>query len=154
MSVQPVSEISRSLDPVDRPTRILQVLLVASVGESFIHYLDNWLRFDDYVAHHRTFPFSLVAAWMIAAAWLLYTFVALPLGYRAYRQGQWRRAAVWIGVYSTSGLISFAHFVDISVSDLSPFQNVFVFGDIALGVLLLAFAVWTAWTHREQPPMA
>jgi hypothetical protein len=30
------------------------------------------------------------------------------------------------------------------VSDLSVFQNVFVFADVAAGVAVLAFAIWTA----------
>jgi hypothetical protein len=46
--------------------------------------------------------------------------------------------------------------VGISISDLSAFQNTFVFLDIALGVAVLAFALWTAirlrGTGAADPP--
>jgi hypothetical protein len=66
------------------------------------------------------------------------------IGYRRFREGRRPEAAAWIGAYSTSGLISVLHYRDIAIGDLSAFQNTFVFLDVALGVLLLAFALWTA----------
>lgn len=124
-------------------TRVLQIVLFAAVVESLVHYADNTLRYDDYVIHHPTFPGSLIKQWVIPVAWVLFTVVAV-YAYRAFVEGRRTQAAVLLAVYSVSGLISLAHFVDISPSDLSLFQNVFVFADVALGVVILAFAIWTA----------
>ena len=138
------------LRPVDRATRALRVLLVAAIVESFIHYTDNTLRYDDYTASNPSLIGSLVTRWMIPISWVLFTAAAV-VGYRRFRQGRWPQAAAWIGAYSASGLISVFHYVDISPSDLSAFQNTFVFLDVILGALVLAFAVWTS--VREVVPV-
>jgi hypothetical protein len=80
---------------------------------------------------------------VIPVSWIAFTAMAV-IGYRKFRDGPRTHAAAWIGAYSTSGLISLLHYTDISVSDLSAFQNTFVFLDVALGFALLAFALWTA----------
>ena len=54
-------------------------------------------------------------------------------------------------MYSLSGLISIGHYLGVSIGDLSVFQNVFVFLDIALGATVLAFAIWTA-RHAQALP--
>jgi hypothetical protein len=131
------------LRPVDRATRLLQVVLGAAIVESFIHYTDNTLRYDDYTVSDPSLLGSLVTRWVIPISWVLFTAAAL-VGYRRFRQGRWPQAAAWIGAYSASGLISVLHYVDISLSDLSGFQNTFVFLDVILGALVLAFAIWTA----------
>jgi hypothetical protein len=144
-----------ALRPIDRPTRVLQVLLVTAVVESFIHYTDNTLRFDDYTVDDPGFPGFLVTRWIIPIAWVLFT-IAAAIGYRRFREGNWPKAAAWIGAYSASGLISVGHYKDISPSNLSAFQNTFVILDVVLGVLILGFAVWTAWfkTAAEPTPHA
>jgi hypothetical protein len=134
---------NRELRSVYRRTRALRVLLVAAIVESLIHYTDNTVRYDDYSAPDPSVVGSLVTRWMIPISWVLFT-VAAVIGYRRFRQHRWPQAAAWIGVYSVSGLVSVFHFVDISPSELTAFQNTFVWLDILLGVLLLGFAVWTA----------
>jgi len=133
-----------------RQTRLLGVILALAIVESLVHYTDNTLRYDDYVIYHPTFPGSLVKQWVIPVAWVLFTLVAVA-AYRAFRDGRRTQAAVLLAVYSVSGLISLAHYVDISLSDLSLFQNVFVFADVALGLLILAFAVNTARSSTPEP---
>ena len=121
----------------------LRVLLAAAIVESFVHYADNTLRYDDYTVDDPSILGGLVKQWVIPVSWVLFTAAAI-IGYRRFRVGRWAEAAAWIGAYSTSGLISLLHYTDISVSDLSAFQNTFVFADVALGALVLAFALWTA----------
>jgi hypothetical protein len=128
---------------VDRPARLLRVLVAVTIVESFIHYADNTIRYDDYTVADPSFLGSLVKQWVIPVSWVLFT-VAGIVGYRRFRDGRRPQAAAWIGAYSVSGLVSALHYTDISVSDLSAFQNSFVFLDVALGVLLVGFAVWTA----------
>jgi hypothetical protein len=129
--------------PIDTPTRLLQVVLVAAVIESFVHYTDNTVRYDDYTADDPSLIGSLVTRWIIPLTWVLFTAAAV-IGYRHFRRGNWPKAAAWIGAYSASGLISVFHYVDISPSDLSAFQNTFVFLDVFLGALVLTFALWVA----------
>jgi hypothetical protein len=119
------------------------ILLVLAIAESFVHYTDNTVRYDDYTVEDPSILGGLVKQWVIPVSWVLFT-AAAYMGYRRFRQGRWAQAAAWIGVYSASGLISVLHYTDISPSDLSAFQNTFVLLDVALGALLLSFALWTA----------
>ena len=128
---------------VDRPTRLLRALVGLTIVESFVHYADNTIRYDDYTAADPSFLGSLVKQWIIPVAWVLFTAAGL-IGHRRWRQGRRPQAAAWLGAYSVSGLISLLHYTDISLDDLSAFQNTFVFADVVLGVLILGFAVWTA----------
>ena len=128
---------------IDRPTAILRVLLVVAIAESFVHYADNTLRYDDYTVADPSFPGGLIKQWVIPVSWVLFTVVGI-IGYRRFREGRRPEAAAWIGAYSVSGLISILHYRDIAVGDLSAFQNTFVFLDVALGMSLVAFALWTA----------
>jgi hypothetical protein len=125
------------------PLKVLQVLLAVAIAESFVHYLDNWIRFDDYGSDDPPWISSWITQWMIPVSWVLFT-VAGIAGYRRFAQGDHPRAAAWLGAYSASGLVSLLHYIDISPSDLSPFQNTFVLADVALGVAVLSFAVRTA----------
>ena len=135
-----VAEV-RTADPA---TRFLRILLIAAVVESFVHYADNTIRYDDYTSDDPSLPGRLITQWLIPVSWVLFT-VAAVVGYRRFRDGRRPESAAWLGAYSVSGLISLLHYVDISMSDLSAFQNTFVFLDVVLGALVLAFAGWTAW---------
>jgi hypothetical protein len=131
-----------------RRTRALQVLLVVAVVESLVHYTDNTVRYDDYTVPDPSLLGGLVKQWVIPVSWVLFTAAAV-IGYRRFREGRWGEAAAWLGAYSVSGLISVLHYTDISPTDLSAFQNTFVFADVVLGALVLAFAVWLA----VRPPV-
>jgi hypothetical protein len=140
----------RSSHRLDRPTAVLRLLVVAAIVESFVHYADNTLRYDDYTVADPSFPGGLVKQWVVPVSWVVFTIAGI-VGYRRFRDGRRPEAAAWIGAYSTSGLISVLHFRDISMSDLSAFQNTFVALDVILGVLLLAFALWTAVAAPAEP---
>jgi hypothetical protein len=129
--------------------RLLEVLLVVTVVESFVHYLDNTIEYDDYTVANPSILGGLVRQWVIPVSWVLFT-AAGVIGYRRFREARWPQAAAFLGAYSASGLISALHYTDISVSDLNAFQNTFVFADIALGAAVLAFALWTAWAPPAE----
>lgn len=131
------------------PLKVLQVLLVVTIAESLVHYLDNWIRFDDYGSDDPPWISSWITDWMIPVSWVAFT-VAGIVGYRRFVEGDRPKAAGYLGAYSASGLISLLHYVDISPSDLSPFQNTFVFADIALGLAILSYAIWTALHPVER----
>jgi hypothetical protein len=125
------------------PLTVLRILLTVGIAESFVHYLDNTVRYSDYTGPNPPAVSSWIAQWMIPVAWVLFTAVGL-LGYRRFRQGCSSEAAAYLAIYSVSGLISIGHYAGISINDLSVFQNTFVFLDIALGIAVLSFAIWTA----------
>lgn len=135
-----------------RAAHLLRALLAVAVAESFVHYLDNTLRYEDYVSNDPSLLTKLIARWTIPVFWTLFS-VAAVVAYRRFTQGRWGQAAGWLGVYSVSGLISVLHFTEISPSELSAFQNTFVWLDVALGAAVLAFAFWTA-TARAGPRVA
>jgi hypothetical protein len=124
------------------PLRVLRVLLTVGIAESFVHYLDNTLRYSDYTGPNPPAATSWIAQWMIPVSWFAFTAVAV-FAYRSFREGRLSQAAGYLAIYSMSGLISIGHYVGISIDDLSVFQNTFVFLDIALGTAVLAFAAWT-----------
>src|SRR3954451_20920216 len=137
------------------PLTVLRVLLTVGIAESFVHYLDNTVRYSDYTGPNPPAVTSWIAQWMIPVSWVLFTAVGL-LGYRRFRQGRMSEAAAYLAIYSVSGLISIGHYVGVSVDDLSAFQNTFVFLDIALGIAILTFAAST-WrlsggTVAASPP--
>lgn len=136
-----------------RSARVLQVLLALTIVESFVHYLDNTLRYDDYTVPDPSILGGLVKQWVIPVSWVLFTIAGIT-GYRRFREGRYPQAAAFLGAYSVSGLISLLHYTDISLDDLSTFQNTFVFLDVALGALVLAFALWVAMAGpgRAVPP--
>jgi len=130
------------------PLTVLRVLLTLGIAESFVHYLDNTLRYRDYTGPNPPAVTSWIAQWMIPVSWFVFTAVGL-LAYRRFRQGRLSEAAGYLAIYSVSGLISIGHYVGISINDLSVFQNTFVFLDIALGIAVLSFAIWTARYARD-----
>jgi hypothetical protein len=138
---------------VGRSVWALRVLLGAAIAESFVHYADNTIRYDDYTVADPSLAGSLVKQWVIPVAWVLFTTAGL-VGYRRFRDGRRPEAAAWLAAYSVSGLISVLHYTDISVDDLSAFQNTFVFLDVVLGAAVLGFALWLAWNpaHGSRGP--
>jgi len=135
------------------PLTVLRVLLTVAIAESFVHYLDNTVRYSDYTGPNPPAVTSWIAQWMIPVSWVLFTAVGL-LAYRRFRQGRLSEAAAYLAIYSVSGLISIGHYAGISINDLSVFQNTFVFLDIALGIAMLSFAVWTARHAKASVPEA
>ena len=142
---------TRPTRPIDTATRVLQVLLVVAIAESFVHYLDNTVRWDDYTVEDPSPVGSWITQWMIPVSWVLFT-IAGVVGYRRFREGRFPQAAALLGAYSGSGLISLLHYVDIDLDDLSAFQNTFVFADVALGTAILGFAIWTALRAGSRSP--
>lgn len=122
------------------PTRVLQVLFFSAVAVSIVHYVDNVVRFEQYDPDP-----GLVTAPVVAVSWLVFTAFGV-WGYVQYGRGNRGLAALGLAVYSGSGLIGPLHYTVASPSDFDAFQNLFVALDTLLGVGILAFAVWLAWT--------
>jgi len=129
----------RSAPTADRSVTVLRVLLGLGIAVSIVHYIDNTVRYDDYVQGAST-P---VARWMVPAGWILFTAAGIA-GLLLYERGRYGPAAGLLAFYSVSGLIGFAHYQSISPTDFDGLQNTFIVLDIACGASILGFAIWAA----------
>jgi hypothetical protein len=123
--------------------RLLRALFFTAVAVSVVHYVDNFVNYEDFVAAdpaQRSLAF--ITKPVIVTAWVVLTACGVA-GYRLYRDGRHRAAAPWLAAYSGSGLVGFGHYLDRSPSELALYQNAHVIADIVMGVAIMAFAIWT-----------
>jgi hypothetical protein len=120
----------------DRRTLWLQIILLAAVLSSIVHYTDNTIRFDSYPQDDP----ELVSRPMIPVSWVLFTAFG-ALGYVLFRRNRWWAAAACLAVYSISGLISPLHYLYGSLSEFDVAQHVFILTDGIAGLAVLGFAV-------------
>jgi hypothetical protein len=131
--------------------RLTVSVFVAAVAVSIVHYVDNVARFDRYTGSDPALPW--INEVVIVIAWFVLT-AAGVWGIRQFRAGERGRAALGLGVYSTSGVVGIAHFIDVSASAMDAFQLTFVLVDVALGVAVFAIALWLALTSAGRPATA
>lgn len=123
--------------------REVRTVLGLAVAVSVVHYVDNYVRFDDYLKD----PGTPITPAVVVVSWVAFTVVAV-LGYRALRQGRTGVGAWLLGLYSLSGLVGLGHYKDAPPSSFDPVQNVLIVTDIALGLAVLVVAVRLA---RARP---
>lgn len=81
------------MDDLNRELHLVRTVLIAAIVVSVFHYVDNTLRYSDYVNGQST-P---IARWMIPLGWVLLTAAGL-MGYRCLTLGQRPMAAALLGV--------------------------------------------------------
>lgn len=135
-----------------RALRPLLVLLGVAIVVSVVHYADNYVNYDDYPSARPGTWLDTVApsATVVGLSWFLFT-AAGVLGVWLFVRGWIAAAAVAIAVYSGSGLVGFLHYAVPGATDMPWWRQAHVVADIACGVLLLAFALWTATRLRPSP---
>jgi hypothetical protein len=127
----------------ERANTVLQVILVAAVVSSVIHYTDNTIRFDQYPQNEP----ALITRPMIPVSWLAFTAFAI-WGYVLYRRERWEAAAACLAVYSVSGLISPLHYTAAPLGEFDAFQHLLIVTDALTGVATVAFAGWLLMEGR------
>ena len=120
--------------------RTLRIVLAVAVVVSVVHYADNYVNFDDY-PQPSSGPAPSQA--VIGGAWFVFTAFALT-GYRLYRDGRLRPAALCLAVYSGSGLVGIGHYTVAGAADMPWWRQTHVVADILCGLAVLAFAFATA----------
>ena len=128
--------------------RALNVVFFTAVASSVVHYTDNYLAFDRY-PQSDTGP--EVTADMIWIAWVVFTAFGIA-GYAAYRRGRTRGGAALFAVYSLSGLVGLAHYTAPGMGELAWWRHLHIWADIACGIAVLAFAVWSVKRARRMSP--
>jgi hypothetical protein len=127
----------------DRAKTVLQVILLAAVVSSIIHYTDNTIRFDQYPQDEP----ALITRPMIPLSWLAFTAFA-AWGYVLYRRERWEAAAACLAVYSVSGLISPLHYTAAPLGEFDAFQHLLILTDALTGVATVGFAAWLVMGRR------
>jgi hypothetical protein len=116
--------------------RTLRVLLAVAVAVSVVHYTDNVFNYADYPE-----PTSGPAPsqGVVGAAWFVFTAFAAA-GYRLYREGRRRAAALCLAAYSGSGLVGFGHYAVSGATAMPWWRQAHIVADILCGIAVLAFA--------------
>ncbi len=122
-------------------TALFRVLL-AGIVLTTVHYVDNYLYFDEYPQ-----PASL-RRWHVYAGWLLLTAVGVA-GHRLYVTGRELPAYGCLVVYSYTGLSSLGHYLYGAFGEFTAKQHVFILVDGLTGAAVIAFVVWSAATLRR-----
>ena len=133
-----------------RGLRPLLVLFGVAFAVSVVHYIDNTVNHTDYPQPEPGSGLPNPPQWLIGAAWFFFTGFGV-LGVWLFMRERFAAAAVAIAVYSGSGLVGFAHYAVPGATDMVWWRQTHVIADIVCGVLLFAFALWTAVTLRPSP---
>lgn len=134
-----------------RATRVLGWLLGVAVLVSVVHYVDNYVNYDDYPVPADDSSLPVPSAGLVAFGWFLFTAfgaVGLLLWFRRHITS----AAIALTGYSLSGLIGIAHYTIPGATDMVWWRQLHVLADIACGVAILFFALWTARHSSELIP--
>jgi hypothetical protein len=129
--------------------RPLLVLMAVAVAVSVVHYIDNTVNYADYPQVEPGSSLPNPSQQVVAGAWFFFTaFGALGLWW--FVRGRVTAAAIAIAVYSGSGLVGFAHYAVPEATDMVWWRQTHIVADIVCGVLLFAFALWSAVALRED----
>ena len=126
----------------------MNVVFFAAVASSIVHYTDNYLAFEEYPDGG---PGPEITADTIWIAWVVFTAFGLA-GYALYRRRRVVPAAALLAVYSLSGLIGLGHYTAPGTSELAWWRHAHIWVDIACGVAVLAFALWSVRRSRQLMP--
>lgn len=121
----------------DRAALVSRVLAAMVLAVSTVHYLDNWIRYDDYVFA----PNAPIKVWMVPLGWLLFTAFGV-IGLARFSRGRWWSAGICLAAYSLIGLVDAIHYTDAPPADFGLFQNITIVGNLLTGLAMAGFAGW------------
>jgi len=126
-----------------RATKVLLTLLGIAVAVSVVHYVDNYVNYDDYPVPDPGSAIPVPSATVIAVAWFVFT-ASGALGVWLWFRRRITAAAVALTGYSVSGLIGFGHYTAPGAFDMVWWRQTHVVVDILCGLAVLGFALWAA----------
>ena len=130
--------------------RALNVVFFTAVAVSVVHYTDNTLNFDSFPQGGSGPEVTRDTIWI---AWIVLTAFGVA-GYLSYRAGQIRRGAVLLAAYSLSGLVGIGHYAEPGAGDMAWYRHLHVAVDIACGLAVLAFSIWSVRQDRRPEATA
>ena len=122
---------------------LLKIFLVASVISTFIHNVDNYLRFDLYPQPSWITPGGVIRSWII---WTIFGFA----GYGLYKNQRFWLSYICLIIYSSCGLSSLAHYLYGGRSEFSSIMHIFILTDGLTGLAVLGFTILSSLFLREQ----
>ena len=126
-------------------TATVRAVVIATVVLTLFHFTDNTLAIDTYpAAGWQPGWFE----WVVAAAWPLFTLTGI-LGYRYYRDGDYRRAHVFLAFYSYTGLVSLGHFAYGGPDEFTTRALISIAVDAVAGAAVLGVTLWSVAARRQ-----
>lgn len=136
-----------------RATRIVCWLLGVAVAVSVVHYVDNYVNYDDYPAQPDDSALPTVTKDLVAIGWFVFTALG-GIGLLLWFRRHITTSAILLTGYSVSGLIGIAHYTVPGATDMVWWRQAHVLVDIACGAAVLGFALWAARNSSELIPPA
>jgi hypothetical protein len=135
----------------DRATRVLIGLLAVAFAVSVVHYVDNYVSYDDY-PQGDIGPVPAPSATVVGLAWFVFT-ASGAVGLWLWLRGRVTGASVFLTGYSVSGLVGFGHYAAPGATSMVWWRQVHVITDIICGIAVFGFALWAAKQARELTPV-
>lgn len=136
-----------------RATRILCWLLGVAFVVSVVHYVDNYVNYDDYPVQPDDGALPTVTKALVAIGWFAFTALG-GIGLLLWFRRHITTSAVFLTGYSVSGLIGIGHYTVPGAGDMVWWRQTHVLVDIACGAAILGFALWAARNSSELIPPA
>ncbi|NYI45583.1 hypothetical protein BJ993_002663 [Nocardioides aromaticivorans] len=136
-----------------RATRIVCWLLGAAFVVSVVHYVDNYVNYDDYPVQPADSALPTVTKDLVAISWFVFTALG-GIGLLLWFRRHITTSAVFLTAYSVSGLIGIGHYTVAGATDMVWWRQTHVVLDIACGAAVLGFALWAARNSSELIPPA
>jgi hypothetical protein len=130
-----------------RATRLLIGLLGFAFVVSVVHYVDNYVNYDDY-PQGGIGPVPAPSAALVGLGWFVFT-ASGAAGLALWLRGRVTAASVLLTGYSVSGLVGFAHYAVPGATSMVWWRQLHVVTDIGCGIAVFAFALRAARHARE-----
>ncbi|TQK73075.1 hypothetical protein [Nocardioides sp. SLBN-35] len=134
-----------------RATRVLCWLLGIAVLVSVVHYVDNYVNYDDYPVPPDDATLPTVTKALVAIGWFVFTALG-AVGLLLWFRRHITTAAVFLTGYSLSGLIGIGHYTVPGATDMVWWRQAHVVADIVCGAAVFGFALWAAKNSDELIP--
>lgn len=126
-----------------KPDYLLKIFIAISIIATFIHNVDNYVRFDHYPQPDWITPFGIIRSWIV---WTIFGIA----GYWLYKNQQFGLAYLCLIVYSSCGLSSLGHYLYGRADEFSATMHFFILADGLAGFAVLGFALWSGLILRER----
>lgn len=148
MSPMAESTSPRNTAPL-RGTRTILLVVATAVAVSVVHYVDNYVNYDDYPVPGSDAAIPAPSDTVVGLAWFVFTAFG-AFGVWNLLHGRVVPAVVGLAVYSVSGLIGIGHYTVPGALDMPLWRQAHVVADIALGVTILVLAARLFAQNRER----
>ncbi len=120
----------------------LQSLLIINLVSTIIHYIDNYIFFDQYPLPDWVVPEGVYISWLILTPFAF-------LGYWLYHKRLFWLAYGCLCIYSVTATSSLLHYFYAPPLSFGWKMNLLICSDGIAGTALISFIVWSLFFHQE-----